>query len=80
MVLIVTIIGGMVAGAIWGFGKKSLLSFTAVWLLAFAVQTLFIADPTDTEKGAYWILSAIFFGLGIALVGVGVWVRGHSER
>lgn len=79
MVLIVTVLGGLISGVVWGFGKKSLVIFTSVWLVAFAVQSLFIADPADAEKGAYWILSAIFFGLGLALIGVGVWARGRSE-
>ncbi|KAA3641560.1 MAG: hypothetical protein DWP92_01015 [Armatimonadetes bacterium] len=80
MVLIATVVGGLVAGAIWGFGKKSLVIFTAVWLVAFAVQTLFMADSADTGKAAYWVLSGIFFGLGIALIGVGVWARDRSEN
>ena len=79
MVLIVTVVGGLVAGAIWGFGKTAVMIFTTTWLVALAVESIFIADSADREKAAYWILSAIFFGLGIVLIGVGVWARGRSE-
>ena len=79
MVLIATVVGGLVAGAVWGFGKKALLVYAAVWIVVFILQTAFVADSADTAKSAYWILSVIFFVLGIALVGIGTWARNRSE-
>lgn len=79
MVLIATVVGGLIAGAVWGFGKKSLLIYGAVWFLVFVLQTMFVADSADREKPAYWILSAVFLVLGIALVGIGTWARNQSE-
>lgn len=79
MVLTATVVGGLVAGAVWGFSKRAFVAYGTVWVLTLAVETAFLVDSSERQKPAYWILAAIFFLVGVALIGVGTWVRGRSE-
>jgi hypothetical protein len=75
MTLATAIIGGLAAGYVFGWSRRAVAVWLAVWAVVLVVQTRFLVDPAAVADWSYWPVQAAILAVAMAMIRLGAGLR-----